>query len=92
MTNKKVFVTGKMTLTVSRTQTLSFLDKSCAVRSCIHHKLNVIQFTFEILEMDIIIYQNVPSNLGRTVRCYSYSTFEDALHSIDVVIEASLAK
>ena len=24
--------------------------------------------------------------------CYSYSTFEDALHSTDVVIEASLAK
>ena len=42
MTNKKVFVTGKMTLTVSRTQTLSFLDKSCAVRSCIHHKFNAI--------------------------------------------------
>ena len=42
MTNKKVFVTGKMTLTVSRTQTLSFLDKSCAVRICIHHKFNAI--------------------------------------------------
>ena len=98
MTNKKVFVTGKMTLTVSRTQTLSFLDKSCAVRSCIHQchlssmpsnsPLGYWKWILSYTKMFLIILAVRWDNS----LCYSYCTFEDALHSTDVVIEASLAK